>query len=131
MAAAKRVAVGAPDRVGAVRDYDRVDAAPLEAFCRTHIDDFCGPMQIAQFHGRASNPTYLLTAPETGRRFVLRKQPPGFLQSSASNSHYGRSADWRLLFWRHRIGCRFQGGSGGGFANARVRSRSLQDSKMR
>ena len=40
-----------------------------------------GPLQVGQFQGGQSNPTYLLTTP--GRRYVLRRKPPGPLLPSA------------------------------------------------
>lgn len=71
------------DRVGAVWSGHNVDPVALERYCLAQLDGFAGPLQIAQFHGGASNPTFLLTDSTTGLRYVLRKQPPGALLSSA------------------------------------------------
>ena len=76
-------APGALDRVGEVWDGARLDLAALERYCRATLPDFGGPLAVQQFHGGASNPTYLLTDQETGTRYVLRKQPPGALLASA------------------------------------------------
>ena len=59
----------------------RIDAAPLEAWLETHVAGFAGPLTIRQFKGGQSNPTYLLDTP--GRRYVLRRKPPGRLLPSA------------------------------------------------
>jgi aminoglycoside phosphotransferase (APT) family kinase protein len=48
----------------------------------THIEGFAGPIEIAQFQGGMSNPTFLLTDANQ-RRYVLRKKPPGELLPSA------------------------------------------------
>lgn len=76
-------AVGELSRVGEVWGRHRFDVAALEAFCHERLDGFSGPLDVAQFHGGASNPTFLLTDGGTGRRYVLRKQPPGELLASA------------------------------------------------
>lgn len=59
----------------------RFDEASLETWLRARIDTG-GALQVQQFQGGASNPTFLLTAKD-GRRFVLRKKPPGQLLASA------------------------------------------------
>jgi len=58
-----------------------VDAAKLEGWLVEHVDGFSGPLQVRQFKGGQSNPTYLLTTPT--RRYVLRRKPPGQLLASA------------------------------------------------
>src|SRR5215510_11048105 len=64
-----------------VREGHRFDAAALERYLRDHIDGFRGPIEVRQFRGGQSNPTYHLTA--GGREFVLRRKPPGKLLPSA------------------------------------------------
>jgi aminoglycoside phosphotransferase (APT) family kinase protein len=66
---------------GAVRDAHRFDVAALEAWMRENVDEFEGPLSVAQFKGGQSNPTYKLTTP--GRSYVLRRKPPGQLLKSA------------------------------------------------
>jgi aminoglycoside phosphotransferase (APT) family kinase protein len=75
--------VGAFDRVRAVLPGRGIDTAALEAWCSAELSGFAGPLEVAQFHGGASNPTYLLRDAGTGKRYVLRKQPPGPLLASA------------------------------------------------
>jgi aminoglycoside phosphotransferase (APT) family kinase protein len=71
--------------IGEIRAAHRFDPAPLEAWCKAHIEDFGDDMQIRQFQGGASNPTFLLTTTRDGAqaRYVLRKKPPGQLLASA------------------------------------------------
>lgn len=75
--------VGALDRAGAVWGGHAFDRPALETYCRGVLEGFVGPLEIAQFHGGASNPTFLLTDTATGARYVLRKKPPGALLASA------------------------------------------------
>jgi aminoglycoside phosphotransferase (APT) family kinase protein len=63
----------------------RFDLGRLESYLRSEIEDFGTDLQVRQFQGGMSNPTFLLTT-QTGReprRFVLRKKPPGQLLASA------------------------------------------------
>ena len=53
----------------------------LADYLTTHIDGFGGPLQIEQFKGGQSNPTYKLTTPSAS--YVLRRKPPGKLLASA------------------------------------------------
>jgi aminoglycoside phosphotransferase (APT) family kinase protein len=59
----------------------RIDVGQLERYLATHINGFAGPLTVRQFKGGQSNPTYLLETP--GRRYVLRRKPPGKLLPSA------------------------------------------------
>jgi len=64
-----------------VEERHRLDAAPLEAWLRAHVEGYAGTLEIAQFKGGQSNPTYRLSA--GGRRYALRRKPPGKLLPSA------------------------------------------------
>jgi aminoglycoside phosphotransferase (APT) family kinase protein len=64
-----------------VRAAHRFDPAPLERYLSGRLEGFEAPLTIRQFEGGQSNPTYLLEA--RGRRWVLRKKPPGDLLPSA------------------------------------------------
>jgi len=59
----------------------KFDAARLEAYLAARAPGFAGPLTVRQFKGGQSNPTYLLETP--GRRYVLRRKPPGKLLPSA------------------------------------------------
>jgi len=64
-----------------VRDNHRFDEASLAAFLRENLDGFDDALEVRQFQAGQSNPTFqLLTA---GRKYVLRKKPPGKLLPSA------------------------------------------------
>lgn len=64
-----------------VRDAHRFDEAPLAEWMSAKIDGYVGPLSVEQFKGGQSNPTYKLTTP--GRRYVLRRKPPGRLLQGA------------------------------------------------
>ena len=49
------------------------DVGALQAHLQTHLIDFAGPLQVEQFKGGQSNPTYLLVTPS--RRYVMRTKP--------------------------------------------------------
>src|SRR5260370_1131075 len=59
----------------------RFGEARLEAWLAACVPGFSGPLTVRQFKGGQSNPTYLLETP--GRRYVLRRKPPGKLLPSA------------------------------------------------
>lgn len=58
-----------------------LDLERLADYLRQHIPEFRGPLKAQKFPGGQSNPTFLLDTP--GRRYVLRRQPPGQLLKSA------------------------------------------------
>lgn len=64
-----------------VREGARFDEAALERWMRDTVRDFEGPMEVRQFKGGQSNPTYKLITPR--RSYVLRRKPPGLLIKSA------------------------------------------------
>jgi aminoglycoside phosphotransferase (APT) family kinase protein len=71
------------DNIGTtvVRDGLRFDVAALDAWMAGHVAGYAGPLEVAQFRGGQSNPTYQLTTP--GCRYVLRRKPPGSLLPGA------------------------------------------------
>jgi aminoglycoside phosphotransferase (APT) family kinase protein len=64
-----------------VRSAHAFDEASLHRYLKAHAPGFEGPLSVTQFSGGQSNPTFLLTS--GGRRYVLRKKPPGQLLKSA------------------------------------------------
>jgi len=66
---------------GAVRAAHRFDPAALAAWMARNVEDYAGPLAVAQFRGGQSNPTYKLTTP--ARSYVLRRKPPGALLPGA------------------------------------------------
>jgi aminoglycoside phosphotransferase (APT) family kinase protein len=65
----------------AVRDAHRFDPAPLARWMEANIPGFKGPLDVEQFKGGQSNPTYKLVTP--GQAYVLRRKPPGTLLPGA------------------------------------------------
>jgi aminoglycoside phosphotransferase (APT) family kinase protein len=58
-----------------------IDVGRLAEWVEGTLGPLDGPLEVAQFKGGQSNPTYLLTAAD--QRFVLRRKPPGRLLPSA------------------------------------------------
>ena len=59
------------------------DEARLADYLHSHMPRLAaGPLQVEQFKGGQSNPTFRLTAAD-GQRYVLRRKPPGVLLNSA------------------------------------------------
>lgn len=66
---------------GPVAQRHGLDVRRLARYIREHVGRFTGELRIEQFGGGQSNPTYLVQA--GGRRYVLRRKPPGALLPSA------------------------------------------------
>lgn len=64
-----------------VREQHRFDSAALEVYMKANVEGFSGPLEVRQFKGGQSNPTYQLITPT--KKYVLRRKPPGQLLSSA------------------------------------------------
>jgi aminoglycoside phosphotransferase (APT) family kinase protein len=64
-----------------VEEKHRFDTAELERWLSANVEGYRGPLEVAQFKGGQSNPTYQLVTPE--RKYVLRRKPPGKLLPSA------------------------------------------------
>ncbi|HEY7493905.1 MAG TPA: phosphotransferase [Candidatus Tectomicrobia bacterium] len=58
------------------------DTASLARYMQAHIAGFVAPLSVGQVRGGMSNPTFVLTD-GAGKRYVLRKKPPGTLLPSA------------------------------------------------
>lgn len=57
------------------------DAARLAAWMQANVAGFSGPIEVRQFAGGQSNPTFLVQSAD--HRYVLRRKPPGKLLPSA------------------------------------------------
>ena len=81
---ASRVARKGAEYIGTmeVQEKHRFDEQSLGRFMAAHVDGFVPPVRAEQFRGGQSNPTYRLTD-GAGRRYVLRRKPPGKLLPSA------------------------------------------------
>jgi len=64
-----------------VQERHRFDAARLARYLSERIPGFPAALELQQFKGGQSNPTYLIEA--GGRKYVLRRKPPGNLLPSA------------------------------------------------
>ena len=76
-----------------VEERHRIDERALEKHLGLRI------ARVEQFKGGQSNPTYLLTA-DDGRRFVLRRKPPGKLLPSA----HAVDREYRVISALHAAG---------------------------
>jgi aminoglycoside phosphotransferase (APT) family kinase protein len=64
-----------------VREAHLFDVAALERYLRAHVEGFDGPVEVTQFKGGQSNPTFLVSA--GAKPYVVRRKPPGKLLPSA------------------------------------------------
>ncbi len=64
-----------------VSEKHRFDRASLVEFMKGNVEGFEGPLEVSQFKGGQSNPTYRLATPT--KNYVLRRKPPGKLLPSA------------------------------------------------
>ncbi|MCG8490218.1 MAG: phosphotransferase family protein [Sneathiellales bacterium] len=65
----------------AVREQHQFDAGALQKYMQSNVEGFEGPLEVSQFKGGQSNPSYLLTTPS--KKYVMRRKPPGKLLPSA------------------------------------------------
>jgi aminoglycoside phosphotransferase (APT) family kinase protein len=66
---------------GPVRAAHVFDVARLQKYFAEHVPEIKGTLEVQQFKGGQSNPTYLLIA--GSKKYVLRRKPPGTLLPSA------------------------------------------------
>ncbi len=64
-----------------VEERHRIDEGKLEAWLKANVEGYAGPLEVRQFKGGQSNPTYQLVTPD--KKYVLRRKPPGKLLPSA------------------------------------------------
>lgn len=64
-----------------IQERHRFDIGALEAWLKANVEGYKGPLDVQQFKGGQSNPTFLLVTP--GKKYVLRRKPPGKLLPSA------------------------------------------------
>ncbi|KAI1812430.1 acyl-CoA dehydrogenase family member 11 [Poronia punctata] len=61
-----------------------IDVQALERYISHHVPEIKVPLDVKQFGFGQSNPTYQLTSSD-GKRYVMRKKPPGKLLSKAAH----------------------------------------------
>jgi len=81
-----------------VEERHRFDVGRLAQFLRGRIDDWRGELVIEQFKGGQSNPTYRVTA--GGKRYALRRKPPGKLLPSA----HAVEREYKVIKALHGVG---------------------------
>jgi aminoglycoside phosphotransferase (APT) family kinase protein len=64
-----------------VAESHRFEEGALAEWMGAHVEGFAGPMEVRQFKGGQSNPTYQLITP--AKSYVMRRKPPGKLLPSA------------------------------------------------
>ncbi|AYV45526.1 phosphotransferase family protein [Caulobacter flavus] len=75
-----------------------IDEAALAAWLEANVDGYAGPLEVRQFKGGQSNPTYQLVTPS--RRYVLRRKPPGKLLPSA----HAVDREFKVISGLHQAG---------------------------
>jgi aminoglycoside phosphotransferase (APT) family kinase protein len=81
-----------------VEERHRIDEAKLLAWLQAHVEGFSGPLEVRQFKGGQSNPTYQLVTPS--QKYVLRRKPPGKLLPSA----HAVDREYRVISALHPTG---------------------------
>ncbi len=61
------------NQLGAVTGRHAFDVGRLAAHLEQHLPDFRGPVEVQQFQGGQSNPTYLIATPTA--KYVMRSKP--------------------------------------------------------
>lgn len=95
-----------------VREGFRLDLEALARWMGAHVENYAGPLEVHEFRGGQSNPTYQLVTP--GKTYVLRRKPPGPLARGA----HAVDREARVL---RALGC-------AGFPVARVHGLCLDES---
>ena len=64
-----------------VEETHKFNEAALDAWMKANVVGYAGPLEVRQFKGGQSNPTYQLVT--LGKTYVMRRKPPGKLLPSA------------------------------------------------
>jgi aminoglycoside phosphotransferase (APT) family kinase protein len=81
-----------------VEERHKLDAVALAAWLTANVQDYEGPLEVLQFKGGQSNPTYRLDTPL--RSYVLRRKPFGKLLPSA----HAVDREYRVITALHAAG---------------------------
>jgi len=65
----------------AVQERHQFDVSALQDYMKENVEGYSGQLEVEEFAGGQSNPTYLLSA--GGMQYVMRRKPPGKLLKSA------------------------------------------------
>src|SRR5580698_4967182 len=64
-----------------VAESHKFDEPSLDRWMQANVAGYQGPLDVRQFKGGQSNPTYQLVTPN--KKYVMRRKPPGKLLPSA------------------------------------------------
>ncbi len=81
-----------------VPERHRFDISNLDRYLREHVEGYTGGLELEQFKGGQSNPTFMLKSGK--RRYVLRRKPPGKLLPSA----HAVDREYRVITALHASG---------------------------
>jgi len=81
-----------------VFEKHRFDEKKLADYMEAHVAGYKGPLEVREFKGGQSNPTYQLITPT--KRYVLRRKPPGKLLPSA----HAVDREYRVISALHKVG---------------------------
>lgn len=81
-----------------VSERQRFDVASLDRYMQAHVEGYSGKLEVEQFKGGQSNPTFRLSA--GGKRYVLRRKPAGKLLPSA----HAVDREYRVITALHDTG---------------------------
>ncbi|MCP3419606.1 phosphotransferase family protein [Bradyrhizobium brasilense] len=81
-----------------VAQTHRFDEAALDRWMAANVPHYSGPLEVRQFKGGQSNPTYQLLTP--AKNYVMRRKPPGKLLPSA----HAVDREYRVISALHPIG---------------------------
>lgn len=96
--AARATPTSVYEGVKPVDERHRIDEAALSRWLADNVAGYAGPLQVMQFKGGQSNPTYRLQTPQ--RAYVLRRKPSGVLLPSA----HAVDREFRLISALHGTG---------------------------
>ncbi|MEM7766251.1 MAG: phosphotransferase family protein [Pseudomonadota bacterium] len=81
-----------------VAESHRFEEARLFGWMQGNVEGFEGPLEVRQFKGGQSNPTYQLVTPT--KKYVMRRKPPGKLLPSA----HAVDREYRVISALHPLG---------------------------
>ncbi len=81
-----------------VAESHRFEEAKLVAWLEANVEGYEGPLEVRQFKGGQSNPTYQLVTPN--KKYVMRRKPPGKLLPSA----HAVDREFRAISALHPLG---------------------------
>jgi aminoglycoside phosphotransferase (APT) family kinase protein len=81
-----------------VAESHRFDETRLAEWLAANVEGYRGPLEVRQFKGGQSNPTYQLVTPT--KKYVMRRKPPGKLLPSA----HAVDREYRVISALHPTG---------------------------